>query len=272
MIRRLLGSVADVFLNIQRACFPITIWMPRFYRVQPLINWEAKHTLDASCGTGDLTVWMAKRGIRVSGTNLSEHEIEQARQLAGQEKADIDFQVGDLSARTPFDTESFDQIVSLDTVVHIPNDDNVFLEFHRLLAPQGTLIISLATIAPSGQGNLFKGETLFRKLIPRVAQTAPIWENKRWLELSPEQQQARFYQCRFYNLQDFQNQVSDLFELVHYEYALHKFTVWATDLVFGVKFFRFLEPTLFTLATKLDNLFYNPDRPGYLLFAVLKKK
>lgn len=272
MMRRILGSLADGFLKIQNTIFPITAWMPRFYRVKTLIDWQANHTLDASCGTGELTVWMAKRGLNVSGTNISQHEIDVAQTVAKQAHLDIDFRVGDLSAQTPYEAASFDQIISLDTVVHIPDDDAVFREFHRLLAPGGRLLVSLASIAPSGKGNLFGGEALFQKMVPKCLYTAPVWEGKSWLALTAQEQKERFFQHRFYNADDLQEQVSNLFETRHFEYALHLFTVWATDLIFGVRFFRYLEPTLFTLAARLDRLFYKPHRRGYLLFAVLIKK
>ena len=272
MIRRVLGAVADGCLKFQTLLFPITAWMPRFYRVQTLLNWQAKHTLDASCGTGELTVWMAKRGLPVAGTNISEHEIEVSKNLAKQSGLNIDFQVGDLSTQTPYKDGAFDQIVSLDTVVHIPDDNAVFKEFHRLLTSKGRLLVSLASIAPSGRGRLFKGETLLRKIIPRFLHTAPVWEGKTWLQLTSQEQQDRFFQCRFYNAEDLEAQISDHFTLVHHEYALHRFTVWATDLIFGIRLFRYFEPTLFTLAARLDRLFYSPKRRGYLLFAILEKK
>jgi len=272
MMRRILGSLADGFLKVQNTLFPITAWMPRFYRVKTLINWQANHTLDASCGTGELTVWMAKQGLKVSGTNISQHEIDVSQSVAKQAHLDIDFRVGDLSTQTPFEAGSFDQIISLDTVVHIPDDNAVFREFHRLLAPGGRLLVSLASIAPSGKGYLFAGEKLIPKLVPKFLYTDPIWEGKSWLALTSQEQKERFFQHRFYNAEDLTSQVSNLFTTSHFEYALHLFTVWATDLIFGVRFFRFLEPTLFTLAARLDRLFYKPHRRGYLLFAVLIKK
>ena len=197
MIRRIVGALADGCLNFQTLLFPITAWMPRFYRVQKLLNWQATHTLDASCGTGELTVWMANRGLCVSGINISEHEIEVSQKLAVQSSLNIDFRVGDLASQTPFEAEAFDQIVSLDTVVHIPDDDAVFREFYRLLAPRGRLLVSLASIAPSGRGALFWGETLFRKIIPRFLHTPPVWEGKTWLQLTAQEQQDRFHHIMY---------------------------------------------------------------------------
>ena len=272
MIRRILGALADGILKIQEFFFPMTMWMPRFYRVQSLINWQAKNTLDASCGTGELTVWIAKKGLSVSGTNISQHEIDMSKKAAKDANLDIDFRVGDLSTQTPYEDGAFDQIISLDTVVHIPDDDAVFREFHRLLSPGGRVVVSLASIAPSGRGNLFCCETILRTLIPQFLYTPPIWEGKTWLQLTVQEQQARFFQHRFYSVEHLTQQIGHIFTLIHHEYALHRFTVWATDLVFGVRFLRFFEPTLFTFAARLDRLFHNPQRRGYLLFAVLEKE
>jgi SAM-dependent methyltransferase len=272
MIRRFLGGIADCLLKIQNFILPITTWMPRFYWVRSLIDWGASHTLDASCGTGELTVWMRKRGLHVSGTNISEHEVEVSRRVATSANLQIDFRVGDLSGRTPFEDGAFDQIVSLDTVVHIPDDDAVFREFHRLLAPEGRLLLSLASIAPSGRGRLFRGEGIVRFLTPRFLYSDNTWEGESWLRLTAAQQQARFFQHRFYTIEDLENQVAERFSVVGYVYALHRFTCLATDLVFGIRFFKFFEPSLFFLAARIDRLFYSRHRPGYLLFVILQKK
>jgi len=271
MIRRLLGALADGLLSLQTRYIPITSWMPRFYRVQNLIDWQAQHTLDASCGTGELTLWMARKGLRTAGVNISEHEIEVARHRAQEANVPIDFRVGDLTTKTPFPDGAFDQIISLGTVVHIPDDDKAFEEFWRLLAPGGRLLISLAAHAPSGIGGLFSGEGFIRKITPQCLRESSQQNPISWLDMSAKKRQARFFQHRFYQPDQLRSQLEPLFELKQYQYVLHLFSSWVTDLVFGVRFCRFLEPLLFFLGARLDRCFFSPRRPGYLLFAILQK-
>lgn len=271
MIRKIGGSLGDGLLKTQQRLIPITTYMPRFNRAKKLIDHQAKHTLDASCGTGEFTIWLAKRGLPISGVNISPHEIEIARQNAHKAMLQMDLQVGDLSQQTPFPDGSFDQIISLDTVVHIQNTKAAFEEFHRLLAPGGRLLVSLASFAPSGRGQLFWGENALRKNVPHACHTPPIWAGKSWLTLTPQEQQARFYQHKFYAPDEVKKETATLFHIEHIEYTLHLFGTLTTDLVFGVRFARYLEPLLFSLGTQLDQWIFPRKRPGYLLFAVLRK-
>ena len=266
------GALADRLLRLQKRLLPITAYLPRFYRAEPLVRKHARHTLDAACGAGEFAIHLARCGMKISGVNLSEQEIAVARLNAHRAGQTIDFQVGDLSARTPFSDGAFDQIISLDTIVHIPNTDAVFREFHRLLAPGGRALISLAAFAPSGRGGLFPGEEILRRYTPQFLDAPPVWNDKSWLRLTPKEQQARFYQYRFYRLKDLQKQLDGLFEITHHEYALHLFSIYATDLVFGVRYCRYIEPLLFALGARLDRCIFPPERPGYLLIAVLKKR
>ncbi len=272
MIRRAVGVLADSILRAQNSLIPITSWLPRFYQVKPLIDRHKPYTLDAACGTGELTLWMANQGMKVAGVNLSKHEIDVARQRASEKNLDIDFRVGDLAEHTTFEDESFDQIVSLDTIVHIPDDNAVFSEFHRLLKPGGQLLASLASFAPSGSGSLFSAQRAFHRRIPRILEEDPVWQGKTWLRCSSEDLQARFGQFRFYELLPLLKKLADRFELSHYEYGLRLFSALATDVAFGIRYGRYFQPFLFTIGTRLDRLFCHARRPGYVLLVTLKKK
>ncbi len=271
MIRRMFGALADGLFNLQNRALPITAWMPRFYQAQRLIRRDAGHTLDASCGAGDFTFWMARRGMRVSGVNLSEAEIDVARARAAAQGLDIEFQVGDLSARTPFPDGAFDQIVSLDTVTHIPDDAAAFREFGRLLVSGGRLVVSLAAFAPSGGGGLYPAQQALRRWIPRRMDAPPVWSGKAWLRASAEDLQVSLRQRHFYDHRTFLDHLPEGFALEHYEYGLHFFSTLATDLLFGIRHARFFQPAVFALSARLDRLLCRPRRPGYLLFMVLRR-
>jgi ubiquinone/menaquinone biosynthesis C-methylase UbiE len=207
----------------------------------------------------------------MSGVNISEHEIDVAKKNAHQTNCHIDFQVGDLSGKTPFADASFDQIISLDTVVHISDIPAVFREFHRLLKPNGRLVLSLASFAPSGRGGLFWGENLLRKFTPRFLYAPATYQGKSWLTLSADEQQKRFYQHVVFTPATLETQIRELFVLSHQEYAIHLFTSLATDLIFGLRFVKYIEPLIFVLAARLDHLFFSKHRPGYLMFVTLQK-
>ena len=148
---RLAGTVADSLLALQRACLPSTAWLPRFLQAKRLIDTSAGHTLDASCGNGDFTVWMAQQGMRITGVDFSAHELELAQARARDTGVSIDFEVCDLANAHGLPDAGFDQILSLDTIVHIPDDGAVFDTFARVLKPGGRLVASLAGTALRGE-------------------------------------------------------------------------------------------------------------------------
>jgi len=49
---------------------PNTQWLPRYYAALKLIEREGDLVLDASCGTGDITIELRKRGTKVTGINI----------------------------------------------------------------------------------------------------------------------------------------------------------------------------------------------------------
>lgn len=52
--------------------------------------------LDAGCGTGRHAIELSKRGYRVTGVDLSENQLERARQKALEQSLQVDFLQGDL--------------------------------------------------------------------------------------------------------------------------------------------------------------------------------
>lgn len=60
--------------------------------------------LDIGCGTGRHSIELAKRGYNVTGIDLSESQIERAREKAKQERAGVDFLKGD-ARKLPFEDE-----------------------------------------------------------------------------------------------------------------------------------------------------------------------
>ena len=63
----------------------------------------------------------------------------------------IDFVIGDLTC-APFKSCSFGQIISFDTVEHIPDDDCAFKEFGRILKPSRKLILSASMVNVNQKG------------------------------------------------------------------------------------------------------------------------
>ncbi|MHA2005271.1 MAG: class I SAM-dependent methyltransferase [Candidatus Thorarchaeota archaeon] len=57
---------------------------------------KGKKLLDIACGAGDQSILFAKRGLQVSGFDLSTKLIEVAQAKSAETKLDIDFSTGDM--------------------------------------------------------------------------------------------------------------------------------------------------------------------------------
>lgn len=111
---------------------------------QTLPDLADTRVLLAGCGRGDYAPWFVEHGATVVGVDASETAIHHARQRFGDQAT---FHHADLATPLSFlDAESFDLVFSNLVMSHLEEWTPVFKEFHRLLAPRGTLVV--ATIHP----------------------------------------------------------------------------------------------------------------------------
>lgn len=96
--------------------------------------------LDAGCGPGVDSAYMASRGFEVIGVDLSEKMLELARKKSPNtrfEKADI--------RELDFDENNFDGILASYSLIHIPKKDipNVIKKIFKLLKPNGVICVGI---------------------------------------------------------------------------------------------------------------------------------
>ncbi len=72
---------------------------------------KSRNILDIGCGTGRHAIELAKRGYNVTGVDLSESQLERARQKAGMANVKVDFRLAD--ARNLDFKEQFDLVIML---------------------------------------------------------------------------------------------------------------------------------------------------------------
>lgn len=99
--------------------------------------------LDLGCGTGTQTLVVGRRCGSIVGVDVSETAVEQAQQMGTHFDGMIDasFHCTPIEA-AGFDAESFDKVCSFCVIEHIPNYQEVLKELHRLLKPNGQMILS----------------------------------------------------------------------------------------------------------------------------------
>ena len=101
--------------------------------------------LDVGTGTGLLALEFAKSipGVKVTGLDLSDTVLELAREKL--QKSDtplkVSFEKGD-AEDIPLEDDTFDLVVSSNTLHLIKNPIRMFDEIHRVLKPEGRFIVS----------------------------------------------------------------------------------------------------------------------------------
>mgnify|MGYP000565986070 FL=1 len=101
---------------------------------------EGERVLDAGCGSGHYSAWLAERGASVVGVDASESMVTEARERHGDVAA---FEVADLRDPLPFDDDAFDLVVSQLALEHVEDWDGAATEFARVLGEGGELVASM---------------------------------------------------------------------------------------------------------------------------------
>lgn len=103
--------------------------------------------LDCSCGIGTQAIGLALNGHHVTGTDISEIEIEHARAEAKRLGANVVFQVADMRSLPHEFEERFDTILSFDNAVaHLLDEGSLssfFESSFRTLKKGGVFVMSM---------------------------------------------------------------------------------------------------------------------------------
>jgi len=96
--------------------------------------------LDVGCGTGFLSLEMAKRGHRVTGGDLAPSMLALARGKAAAQGLSVHFQEAD-AENLPFPPASFDLVISRHVLWTLPHPEAAIADWKRVLRPGGRLAI-----------------------------------------------------------------------------------------------------------------------------------
>jgi ubiquinone/menaquinone biosynthesis C-methylase UbiE len=101
--------------------------------------------LDIGCGTGEQSLFLAKRGCRVLGVDISKEMLTKANESAkeGILKDKLSLVIASAEA-LPFRDKSFDGLISIFGVFnHIPRADHAFQETYRVLKNGGVAVFTV---------------------------------------------------------------------------------------------------------------------------------
>src|SRR5687768_12699553 len=94
------------------------------------------HYLDVGCGTGNYTIEFAKKGIRLTGIDLSDEMLHTAKSRSN----DIEW-ISGVAEELPFAENSFDGATATLTIHHWKNRASGFSEIARVLKHGSRLVI-----------------------------------------------------------------------------------------------------------------------------------
>lgn len=82
----------------------------------------AKRILDIGCGAGEPDIWLAQQGLYVTGLDINNLSIQEARKRAKRDKAiknRTEFRQGSLETMGPEDLGKFDAVVMMELIEHL---------------------------------------------------------------------------------------------------------------------------------------------------------
>lgn len=106
---------------------------------------EGERLLDIGCGAGHLLYQFRERFKSLIGLEYSPHRLDQAK--ANLEGWPFILICGSAENLSAIDSNSIDQIISADTIEHIPDVYQAVKEMYRVLRPTGRLVINTPNIS-----------------------------------------------------------------------------------------------------------------------------
>jgi SAM-dependent methyltransferase len=131
---------------------------------------SGERMLDVACGAGQIALPAARAGVRVTGIDLAENLVRQARESARAEGLSVHFDQGDAES-LPYGSGSFDAVVSLIGAMFAPQPQLVARELTRVCRPGGRIV--MANWTPEGfVGQLFR--TIGKHVPPPAIMPSPL--------------------------------------------------------------------------------------------------
>ena len=160
------------------------------------------HVLDCSCGTGQLAVGLAGRGLQVAATDASEAMVRRTAKLAGEFGASVrTLQANWEELPNHFEDETFDMVFCVGNSLHhaagATGRAAALKSMSRLLRPGGRLVLTSRTwelVRARGSRLDIKDQLVRRNGRDAVViyrwDIAPNWDDKHHIEIAIAQVDA----------------------------------------------------------------------------------
>lgn len=123
--------------------------------------------LDLGCGGGLLSEALAAEGAQVVGIDLAAEVLEVARMHLIESGRAVDYRQISGEALAAAEPESFDAVVCMEMLEHVPDPAAVMAAIARLLKPQGQAFLSTLNRTPQAFAAAIVGAEYLLRLLPR---------------------------------------------------------------------------------------------------------
>ena len=124
-------------------------WAEYLERLLQKNQCPGKQILDIGCGTGNITIPLAKKGYCMTGMDLSNQMLEEAEKKSEQADLDILWKKQDITEELQVDGKMFDAVIStFDVFSHLTDPEDLqFLmqNIKNVLKDEGVLIFDIQT-------------------------------------------------------------------------------------------------------------------------------
>ena len=135
---------------------------------------SGQRVLDVAAGSGNTALAAARRGARVTATDLVPGLLETASRRAAAEGLELDVQLAD-AQELPFEDGTFDVVMSSFGAMYAPDQQRTASELIRVCRPGGR--IAMANWTPNGL--VARLQRIMASVMPKTAQppagASPVW-------------------------------------------------------------------------------------------------
>jgi ubiquinone/menaquinone biosynthesis C-methylase UbiE len=136
------------------------------------------HLLEVGCGSGGPALFIARTtGARVTGVDISAPGIAAGNAMAREHQLDarVRFELADASATLPFADATFDALLCIDAIDHLPDRARVLREWGRVVKADGRILFT----DPKTVTGLLSNEEIAIRSAPGYSLFAPPGEDAR---------------------------------------------------------------------------------------------